>query len=222
MLRIPHCLDSRLTDGGKVGSLTHLPHFTPFSECKGKKPNTTIASATAHHRPAHHSEEQSGNFVWGLTRVYGSILVCEMVLRDTTLWPWDENWLLYGRCLGSKPAQLRWKLCLVPLFMYVINIYVRSSRVSLRLRASFQFTFPALKQKVQRINDLLLSSATTGNAQKTTSLTILRCRGNVLTELDVEWQKNTHTDLEPLLFLSSSSSIVNGPLSRPTTSQKIW
>jgi hypothetical protein len=29
MLMIPHCLDSRLTDGGKVVSLTHLLHFTP-------------------------------------------------------------------------------------------------------------------------------------------------------------------------------------------------
>jgi hypothetical protein len=29
MLRIPHCLDSRLTDGGKVVSLTHRPCFTP-------------------------------------------------------------------------------------------------------------------------------------------------------------------------------------------------
>jgi hypothetical protein len=29
MLRIPHCLDNRPTDGGKVLSLTHLPHFTP-------------------------------------------------------------------------------------------------------------------------------------------------------------------------------------------------
>jgi hypothetical protein len=29
MLRIPHCLDDRLTDGGKVLSLTHRPHFTP-------------------------------------------------------------------------------------------------------------------------------------------------------------------------------------------------
>jgi hypothetical protein len=29
MLRIPHCLDSRLKDGGKVVSLTHPPHFTP-------------------------------------------------------------------------------------------------------------------------------------------------------------------------------------------------
>jgi hypothetical protein len=29
MLRIPHCLDSRLTDGGKVASPTHQPHFTP-------------------------------------------------------------------------------------------------------------------------------------------------------------------------------------------------
>jgi hypothetical protein len=28
MLRIPHCLDSRLTDGGKV-SPTEPPHFTP-------------------------------------------------------------------------------------------------------------------------------------------------------------------------------------------------
>jgi hypothetical protein len=25
MLRIPHCLDSRLTDGGEVDSLTHRP-----------------------------------------------------------------------------------------------------------------------------------------------------------------------------------------------------
>jgi hypothetical protein len=29
MLRIPHCLDNRLTDGGKVVSPTHRPHFTP-------------------------------------------------------------------------------------------------------------------------------------------------------------------------------------------------
>jgi hypothetical protein len=29
MLRIPHCLDNRLIDGGKVVSLTHTPHFTP-------------------------------------------------------------------------------------------------------------------------------------------------------------------------------------------------
>jgi hypothetical protein len=29
MLRIPHCLDNRLTDGGKVVSPTHLPHTTP-------------------------------------------------------------------------------------------------------------------------------------------------------------------------------------------------
>jgi hypothetical protein len=28
MLRIPHCLDSRLTDGGKVVSLTHRPRST--------------------------------------------------------------------------------------------------------------------------------------------------------------------------------------------------
>jgi hypothetical protein len=29
MLRIPHCLDNRLTDGGKVVSPTQQPHFTP-------------------------------------------------------------------------------------------------------------------------------------------------------------------------------------------------
>jgi hypothetical protein len=29
MLTIPHCLHSRLTDGGKVVSPTHRPHFTP-------------------------------------------------------------------------------------------------------------------------------------------------------------------------------------------------
>jgi hypothetical protein len=29
MLRIPHCLDNRLTDGGKVVSPTHWPHSTP-------------------------------------------------------------------------------------------------------------------------------------------------------------------------------------------------
>jgi hypothetical protein len=29
MLRIPHCLDNRLTDGGKVVSPTHRPSFTP-------------------------------------------------------------------------------------------------------------------------------------------------------------------------------------------------
>jgi hypothetical protein len=29
MLRIPHCLDSRLTNGGKGVRPTHPPHFTP-------------------------------------------------------------------------------------------------------------------------------------------------------------------------------------------------
>jgi hypothetical protein len=29
MLRIPHCLDKRLIDGGKVVTPTHQPHFTP-------------------------------------------------------------------------------------------------------------------------------------------------------------------------------------------------
>jgi hypothetical protein len=29
MLRIAHCLDNRLIDGGKVVSPTHQPHFTP-------------------------------------------------------------------------------------------------------------------------------------------------------------------------------------------------
>jgi hypothetical protein len=29
MLRIPHCLDNRLTDGGKAVSLTHRPIFNP-------------------------------------------------------------------------------------------------------------------------------------------------------------------------------------------------
>jgi hypothetical protein len=29
MLRIPHCLDIRLTDGGKVVSPTHRPRSTP-------------------------------------------------------------------------------------------------------------------------------------------------------------------------------------------------
>jgi hypothetical protein len=29
MLRIPHCVDNRLTDGGKVISPMHPPHFTP-------------------------------------------------------------------------------------------------------------------------------------------------------------------------------------------------
>jgi hypothetical protein len=28
MLRIPHCLDNRLTDGGKIASPTQPPHFT--------------------------------------------------------------------------------------------------------------------------------------------------------------------------------------------------
>jgi hypothetical protein len=29
MLRIPHCIHNWLTDGGKVVSPTHQPHFTP-------------------------------------------------------------------------------------------------------------------------------------------------------------------------------------------------
>jgi hypothetical protein len=32
MLRIPHCLDNRLIDGGKVVSPTHRPHF-PSQKC---------------------------------------------------------------------------------------------------------------------------------------------------------------------------------------------
>jgi hypothetical protein len=28
-LRLPHCFDKRLTDGGKVVSPTRRPHFTP-------------------------------------------------------------------------------------------------------------------------------------------------------------------------------------------------
>jgi hypothetical protein len=30
MLRIPHCLENRLTDGGKDVSPTHRPKFTPL------------------------------------------------------------------------------------------------------------------------------------------------------------------------------------------------
>jgi hypothetical protein len=30
MLNIPHFLDNRFTDGGKVVSQTHRPHFTPL------------------------------------------------------------------------------------------------------------------------------------------------------------------------------------------------
>jgi hypothetical protein len=29
MLRIPHCIDNRLTDGDKIVIPTHRPHFTP-------------------------------------------------------------------------------------------------------------------------------------------------------------------------------------------------
>jgi hypothetical protein len=29
MLRVPHCLDNLLIDGGKVVSPSHRPHFTP-------------------------------------------------------------------------------------------------------------------------------------------------------------------------------------------------
>jgi hypothetical protein len=35
MLKIPRCLDNRLTDGGKIVSLTHLPHFTPQEHPQG-------------------------------------------------------------------------------------------------------------------------------------------------------------------------------------------
>jgi hypothetical protein len=38
VLRIPHCLGNRLTDGGEVVSPTHRPHFTPhkhFSNVSG-------------------------------------------------------------------------------------------------------------------------------------------------------------------------------------------
>jgi hypothetical protein len=30
MLRMPNCVDNRFTDGGKVVSPTHRPHFTPL------------------------------------------------------------------------------------------------------------------------------------------------------------------------------------------------
>jgi hypothetical protein len=47
MLRIPHCLDSQLIDGGKIVSHTHRPHSTPpklffcfWYSFLGKKRNT--------------------------------------------------------------------------------------------------------------------------------------------------------------------------------------
>jgi hypothetical protein len=49
MLRILHCLDNRLTDVGKVVSLTHRPHFTPqkhlllFTSVRGQvNPRATV------------------------------------------------------------------------------------------------------------------------------------------------------------------------------------
>jgi hypothetical protein len=33
MLRIPHCLDNRLTDGGKLASPKHRPRSTPHKHC---------------------------------------------------------------------------------------------------------------------------------------------------------------------------------------------
>jgi hypothetical protein len=33
MWKVPLCLDNRLTDGGKVGSLTHRPLSTPHKHC---------------------------------------------------------------------------------------------------------------------------------------------------------------------------------------------
>jgi hypothetical protein len=33
MLRVPHYLDNGLTDGGKIVSPAHPPHFTPHKYC---------------------------------------------------------------------------------------------------------------------------------------------------------------------------------------------
>jgi hypothetical protein len=51
MLSIPHCLDSRLTDGSKVVSPTHQPHFTP------QKRYSFYVSGT-HYLPSRHTVKQ--------------------------------------------------------------------------------------------------------------------------------------------------------------------
>jgi hypothetical protein len=42
MFRIPHCLDNRLRDGGKVVSPTHWPRFTPQKHCWAAEPAVTL------------------------------------------------------------------------------------------------------------------------------------------------------------------------------------
>jgi hypothetical protein len=58
MLRVPHCLDNRLTDSGKVVSPTHPPHFTP------QKDYNFYVSSELHASAALHAEEITPGTHW--------------------------------------------------------------------------------------------------------------------------------------------------------------
>jgi hypothetical protein len=90
MLRIPHVLDNRLTDGGKIVSLTHRPLFTPqkhtiiYNNNNNNNNNNSVALARERTIPIVRPQlvgEVSANFceergiAWSVWRVpYGRIL----------------------------------------------------------------------------------------------------------------------------------------------------
>jgi hypothetical protein len=82
MSRLPHFLDSRLTDGGEVVSPTHQPPFTPR-----KIPGTHFCWRLS--RPQGHSAagrirsiEKSNDLIGNQTR---DLLACSIVPQPTTL-----------------------------------------------------------------------------------------------------------------------------------------
>jgi hypothetical protein len=63
MLRIPHCLDNRLTDGGKFVSPTHPLHFTPQKHYYCYVSGTHFTSAALSHKGNRYANiESSENF----------------------------------------------------------------------------------------------------------------------------------------------------------------
>jgi hypothetical protein len=97
--RLPHFLDSRLTDGDKVVSLTHRPHFTPR-----KIPGTHFYYRLS--RPQGHSAagrirsiEKSNDLIGTRTRD----LACSIVPQPTTL-PHAPNFFC---CTQKKCTHMR-------------------------------------------------------------------------------------------------------------------
>jgi hypothetical protein len=99
MLRIPHCLDSRLTDGGEVVSLTHRPLSTPqklyFSTGRSLLPRNFIfmflvlifvrgrlTPGTSEAGSIRQIEKKFIHLIWHQTR---DLPACSMVPHPSTL-----------------------------------------------------------------------------------------------------------------------------------------